>query len=767
MSENITIISPANQREFAKSDAVLFKWEAPVPFPDGESVFYHMKIVKINENQTPEEAIEQNPVWYEKVTNPSTATYGYSFQLQIPLDILSNYAWQVIGFVKQNETDVEVGRSSIYTFKGPPLLEEFYAGLHIVKVTSTSNTDLTDLSGTAQIQWGKAEPLNVQFEHLYIKDLTGGRMVLNSGEIIHSFEMQESIPINPYKTENGEASFIYDKLRLNKDALSLQGNLSWNLPHAATSSNKVHTMQTWLNYDKFKVRGAVTLAENNVFDLAEPQGFSLELDNRSYFLINDNVFFLRFAGKILLPESIRTLESLRVAVPFPGVDQLAFFPNLILSGGNEIRLVNNTGLVLEPRQVTIDLSDNESPGKQAIMTAWKGVYFEEYDILLHQQVDPSGNKIRIAEEIRHSVITDLNDGQRHWADNLGMHFTYGQTWETNNRATVGAYSSTLTRLSLNIEAGTVAESYLQGKTFIPAYNGQDSLNYKITINQDGLGEIHLFENDGVMVLLEEPYLSAPQEVSYKNFSFSWFAVKEAVHYIVDISNDNFDTMLDGYSNLTVNDTTLTVSGLSANTDYQIRVKAVYANGEFTTSLPITQKTGMLPSVPNVPLHLIASFDGNTKGMTLQWQDESDNEEGFIIEKSIGNQEMFTEIAITGPDITSYLDENTEAGTYHYRIQAFNDGGKSAYSETSGTITSIRQDLVSHIEVFPNPARETITVRSSKKVEKAVMYDMAGRKQLEFFQGFDKMEVSALQAGMYAFHLHLAGQDVQIVKVLIK
>lgn len=770
--DNISIKSPANETAFLKSDPVDFSWEAPVPFPDGKSIFYHMRIVKIDKDQIPEHALLENPVWFEIVTTPmapSSAVNGFGFQLKVPLDILSNYAWQVIAYYTENEVDYEVGRSSIYTFKGPPLLEQFNAGMHLVKVISTSNTDLADLSGTAEIHWGKEEPLTVQFEHLQIKQVIDGRMVLNSGEIIHNFEIENSILLNPDKTENGNAYFVYDKLRLNRDEMALQGNISWNMPHAPASSNKVQTKQSWIHVKEgnFQLLGNVPFAENNIFDLTDPQGFSLKADIRSDFQIRDNKYLLRFGGKILLPESISTFDSERVALSFYNVNQLSYLPNLVLPEVHQIRLVDNAGLVLVPKKITIDLSNAESPGKLASINNWKGVYFEEYDMLLYQDIDTYGNKMRIPEDMKYSVIPELNDGYRQWADHLGMNFTYENTWVINDRATVGAYSSTLKQINLSIEAGTATQSYLQGKTFIPGYNGQDSLNYRITINQHGLGDIHLFENEETMVLLEEPYLIAPQLVSHKDLTLRWFRVKDALHYIVDISNDNFVTNLDGYSNLIVSDTSLLVTGLAANSNYQIKVKAVYTDGEHTTSLIIDQKTSPLPSPPNAPLSLINTFDRSVNGVILQWQDASDNEEGFIIERSGGNQEAFTELAIVGADETSYLDKTTEAGSYLYRILAFNDGGKSAFSQTSRIITSTSQDFVSRITVFPNPARETIKVSSFKKIEKAVIYDMTGKKQLEFVQDFDNMRVKTLLAGVYILHLQFADRHVQMVKVLIE
>ncbi len=65
---------------------------------------------------------------------------------------------------------------------------------------------------------------------------------------------------------------------------------------------------------------------------------------------------------------------------------------------------------------------------------------------------------------------------------------------------------------------------------------------------------------------------------------------------------------------------------------------------------------------------------------LTWEDNSSNEEGFLIERSTGASEAFTQIAIVGANVTSYMDFGLAPGTmYCYRVRAFTSTARSEYS----------------------------------------------------------------------------------------
>lgn len=73
-------------------------------------------------------------------------------------------------------------------------------------------------------------------------------------------------------------------------------------------------------------------------------------------------------------------------------------------------------------------------------------------------------------------------------------------------------------------------------------------------------------------------------------------------------------------------------------------------------------------------------------LTLTWQDNSDNELGFRIERSAAGG-SFMMIGATGADVTTYVDSSLEDGkSYTYRVCAYNAAGASAYSATASATT---------------------------------------------------------------------------------
>jgi autotransporter-associated beta strand protein len=94
-----------------------------------------------------------------------------------------------------------------------------------------------------------------------------------------------------------------------------------------------------------------------------------------------------------------------------------------------------------------------------------------------------------------------------------------------------------------------------------------------------------------------------------------------------------------------------------------------------------------PPPPLAPGLLHASPAGKDAIM-LGWQDRSDNEEQFLIERSADGI-SFTLIASVAADTASFSDGGLASGrTYHYRVSATNSGGVSAPSNVASARTLI-------------------------------------------------------------------------------
>jgi hypothetical protein len=90
--------------------------------------------------------------------------------------------------------------------------------------------------------------------------------------------------------------------------------------------------------------------------------------------------------------------------------------------------------------------------------------------------------------------------------------------------------------------------------------------------------------------------------------------------------------------------------------------------------------------PEAPTDLSASVLAETS-ISLKWTDNSQRESGYFVERAASEAGPFTQIAKLAKDATTYTDSGIPSGgTYHYRVRAFNSGGRSAFSNVASETT---------------------------------------------------------------------------------
>jgi titin len=93
-----------------------------------------------------------------------------------------------------------------------------------------------------------------------------------------------------------------------------------------------------------------------------------------------------------------------------------------------------------------------------------------------------------------------------------------------------------------------------------------------------------------------------------------------------------------------------------------------------------------PQPPGPPLNLQAT--AQSYSISIFWTDNSNNEDGFKIERKIGGG-SYVLVGTVGANSINYGDTNIESNTiYYYRIYAYNSYGNSAYSNEASISTGI-------------------------------------------------------------------------------
>lgn len=144
------------------------------------------------------------------------------------------------------------------------------------------------------------------------------------------------------------------------------------------------------------------------------------------------------------------------------------------------------------------------------------------------------------------------------------------------------------------------------------------------------------------------------------------------------------------------------TGIVAGVSYHYRVRAVNSYGYADS-----KEVGIGNDLPvmNPPTNLTATPLG-TKMVLLQWDDNSNGELAFVIERRITSGIIYTQVGLAGPNETSFLDTTglVASGSYTYRVAARGQFEQSDWSNEASVITL-------YIDTYP-PSNLSATIDSS-------------------------------------------------------
>ncbi len=187
----------------------------------------------------------------------------------------------------------------------------------------------------------------------------------------------------------------------------------------------------------------------------------------------------------------------------------------------------------------------------------------------------------------------------------------------------------------------------------------------------------------VLTLPQAPVAIAASATAQTGFTVNWTAITGITSFRLDVSADNFATLLSSYNDLAVTGTSQAVTGVTAGTTYSYRLRATNATGPSANSNIISVIT--VPATPTAS----AGTAVTTTSFTANWT-SSTGTTNYLVD--VASDNAFANI-LTGFNNLDLGGNNSvsitglSAGTnYYYRVRAKNASGTSGNSNTYNQIT---------------------------------------------------------------------------------
>ena len=483
----IALYSPKNNHGMTLREDKIFAWGPPGKLTDNQQYHFKLKLVKLEKKKNKKKAIKNN-AYHQVITQPINIKRGWSELLKdVKFSTGVNYAWQVKAFTGETR----IAKSKVYTFSGPPFLEEFKAGNHPVKVTKTTTTDMNNLSGEGEIKFTRGGKRHkVTFKNIRLKR-TGAEIYLQEGRVVAECKYPET-KLSPKNKENGDAVFKNDSIILNKEDLKIKGHVEWELPHPTRSKEKaiVRSKTVSLKYNDLKLLGTAHLSKNNSFKLLDPINFGLKYDTTSRFFINENHYKLHLNGVIQLPGNVKGTQKDTVKLPFHDKQQMYYFDEKTSYKRNKIDLIPNSNIHLYPDNYIIDLSEESSPGKKSGNPLWKGVYYNKFTLKYTTDVDQK-NQLASAKNFKNTFNLSAHDDFKAWVEPHGLQFTADYQFNSDEKGFFNTFPSKFNHISLNIKNSSLTDGTFNGSIKIPVLSNSKDFTYTIPISYLGFQEGHL------------------------------------------------------------------------------------------------------------------------------------------------------------------------------------------------------------------------------------------------------------------------------------
>lgn len=497
---SVAIRSPQNAHSFSLRDQRTFKWLSPDNLTPNQPYYYNFKVVKVEEGQTSDVALDNNtPVFTKKSQTLTPSNWGYEVTVT-PANLFESnkeYAWRVTA----HTNDQTIASSSPYNFYGPPLIEAFYAGNHTVYVTHATSSSISNLTGEGEVSISYSNKMQkVYFENIKV-ERRGALLVMTEG-VVKAKYTGDIINLKPEHEPNGDATFTPDSVLIDNQYMRLKGVVKWKFPHPTLNpqNTMVESATSWIIFERYKLTGKTYLKDTTSYQLADPYGFSLTLLPSSYFvLLGNNNFKISFNGFTTLPQNVKTSQGGEVKLPFTNAEQLNFIAQESTENTSAIELVEGTGINLLASSYFIDLSDRASPEKKSAQKEWKGVYFAKSTIELPLAPDLT-NQLFFKSPSQHTILDTQSSPDTCWVTTQGLQLRAKKSAQNPDSLWFNTFPGEISHYELKVTNSVLTQGNIKGNIEIPFLSEKKFFPFTVPLTVKGFATGYLNESlDGLAI----------------------------------------------------------------------------------------------------------------------------------------------------------------------------------------------------------------------------------------------------------------------------
>ena len=449
---------------------------------------------------------------------------------------------------------------------------------------------------------------------------------------------------------------------------------------------------------------------------------------------------------------------------FPYVKSFESGPNEWVAGG-----ISSSWELGEPNNTLIDQA---SKGTQAWVTNLNGSYN------LNEQSFVESPKFDLSSLNKPKIIMDIWWQTEDGFDGAALQSSIdeGQTW--NHIGSIGDKTNWYTGeaealgFSGNTEGwegqnGNGSGGWIRAKHLLRSLKGETRVKFRIVFGSDILVQDEGFAFDNVQILDD---LIAPTDLldnpTASNIKLSW-ADNSNNEKGFDIERSKDDDQ--NFKLLTTVDkdqTSFKDKKVTKDFVYFYRVAAV--NNQGMSEYSNVVNTSLIPLSPSSLV-----IDATPGDVTLSWLDNSNNENEFIVERSLTDNQNFVEIGRVGEDITSLTDEDLDGvSEFFYRVAAANVWGQSDFSDEMLVITvGFEDELSEELQIYPNPTNGRLKIIWGKSLPvngQILIRDVSGMVVVnaERLVQNQILDLSQLQSGVYLVEF-IADNKILTIRKVVK